>query len=180
MELARARQAARYAGESWRLNSQAPGPLLRERWPLPDEAQRLVDDHVYAGRLTQRGATRVHRLAWTVADLQGVDPPGHEQVDAAAPPAHRRAPAARHAREEGRMTGDGRDRLARVALGRLAEPGDPRFAGLVAELGAVGLLDSLHRPARPRRRRSPTSPAGSTRWGRSASWSGPRGRASAS
>jgi magnesium chelatase family protein len=83
VERARERQAARYAGESWRLNSQAPGPLLRERWPLPDEARRLVDDHVYAGRLTQRGATRVHRLAWTVADLQGVDPPGHEQVDAA-------------------------------------------------------------------------------------------------
>ena len=41
------------------------------------------------------------------------------------------------------MTGDRRDRLARVALGRLAEPGDPRFAGLVAELGAVGLVDSL-------------------------------------
>lgn len=36
-----------------------------------------------------------------------------------------------------------RDRLARVALGRLAEPGDPRFVGLVAELGAVALLDSL-------------------------------------
>jgi len=41
------------------------------------------------------------------------------------------------------MSGTDRDRLARVALGRLAEPGDPRFAGLVAELGAVGLLDSL-------------------------------------
>jgi DNA processing protein len=41
------------------------------------------------------------------------------------------------------MSGTDRDRLARVALGRLAEPGDPRFADLVAELGAVGLLDSL-------------------------------------
>jgi DNA processing protein len=30
-----------------------------------------------------------------------------------------------------------------VALGRLAEPGDPRFAGLVAEMGAVELVDSL-------------------------------------
>lgn len=29
------------------------------------------------------------------------------------------------------------DRLARVALARLAEPGDPRMCGLVAELGAV-------------------------------------------
>ena len=41
------------------------------------------------------------------------------------------------------MTDVGRDRLARVALGRLAEPGDPRFAGLVAEMGAVELLDAL-------------------------------------
>jgi magnesium chelatase family protein len=83
VERARERQAARYAEASWRLNSQAPGPLLRERWALPDEAQRLVDTQVYAGRLTQRGATRVHRLAWTVADLQGLDPPGPEQVDVA-------------------------------------------------------------------------------------------------
>ncbi len=31
VEGARARQEARYAGRSWRLNSQTPGPLLRER-----------------------------------------------------------------------------------------------------------------------------------------------------
>ncbi|WP_109507405.1 DNA-processing protein DprA [Nocardioides speluncae] len=36
-----------------------------------------------------------------------------------------------------------RDRLARVALCRLAEPGDPRMAGLVAELGAVRVHDHL-------------------------------------
>jgi magnesium chelatase family protein len=83
VERARERQFARYAGASWRLNSQAPGPLLRVQWPLPEPAQRLVDDEVYAGRLTQRGATRVHRLAWTVADLQEVDHPGPEQVDVA-------------------------------------------------------------------------------------------------
>ncbi|MEP7091468.1 MAG: hypothetical protein ABI776_15320, partial [Nocardioidaceae bacterium] len=29
------------------------------------------------------------------------------------------------------------DRLARVALARLGEPGDPRLAGLVADLGAA-------------------------------------------
>lgn len=37
------------------------------------------------------------------------------------------------------MSGEIDERLARVALGRLAEPGDPRVAGLVAELGAVTL-----------------------------------------
>jgi magnesium chelatase family protein len=83
VEQARERQSARYAGASWRLNSQAPGPVLRERWPLVEEGQRLVDDEVYAGRLSQRGATRVHRLAWTLADLEGADRPGPRQVDVA-------------------------------------------------------------------------------------------------
>ena len=61
-----------------------PGPVLRERWPLTDAAQRLVDDEVYAGRLSRRGATRVHRLAWTLADLAGRSQAGiAAEVDAA-------------------------------------------------------------------------------------------------
>ncbi len=35
------------------------------------------------------------------------------------------------------------DRVARVALSRLAEPGDPRLSGLVADLGAEAVLDHL-------------------------------------
>ena len=35
---------------------------------------------MFGGRLTQRGAVRVHRLAWTVADLAGVDRPGSAEV----------------------------------------------------------------------------------------------------
>ena len=72
---ARARQEERYAGRSWRLNGQAPGPALAQEWPLPVEAQAVIDDRMYAGRLSRRGATRVHRLAWTVADLRGADAP---------------------------------------------------------------------------------------------------------
>ncbi len=41
------------------------------------------------------------------------------------------------------MTGPDADRLARVALSRLTEPGDTRVAGLVAELGAVALHEAL-------------------------------------
>lgn len=41
------------------------------------------------------------------------------------------------------MSGPVDERLARVALGRLAEPGDPRVAALVAELGAVTLHQRL-------------------------------------
>lgn len=77
---ARARQAERYAEEGWRLNGQAPGPVLRDRWPLTKEGQAEVDDQLYKGRLSRRGATRVHRLAWTVADLRRVDRPGLEEV----------------------------------------------------------------------------------------------------
>lgn len=38
---------------------------------------------------------------------------------------------------------DDQERLARVALGRLTEPGDPRLLDLVAELGACRLRDAL-------------------------------------
>jgi magnesium chelatase family protein len=83
VELARDRQRARFRGESWRLNGHAPGPFLRERWPLTADAQSAVDEEMYAGRLSRRGATRVHRLAWTVADLRRVDQPGRSEVDVA-------------------------------------------------------------------------------------------------
>jgi magnesium chelatase family protein len=80
---ARGRQALRYAGTPWRLNADVPGPVLRHRWPLPEDVARLLEDQVYAGALTHRGATRVHRLAWTVADLRGLDRPGADELDVA-------------------------------------------------------------------------------------------------
>jgi magnesium chelatase family protein len=72
---ARARQAARYVDRGWRLNAHVPGPTLLREWPLPSGAQRVVDDATYKGELSRRGATRVQRLAWTVADLAGADAP---------------------------------------------------------------------------------------------------------
>jgi magnesium chelatase family protein len=80
---ARRRQADRYDGTPWRLNADVPGPTLRGRWPLTDEASRRLDEQVYAGRLTRRGSTRVHRLAWTVADLHRSDRPGVVELDVA-------------------------------------------------------------------------------------------------
>ncbi len=81
--VARSRQAARYLETHWRLNCDVPGPALRERWPLTDEAERRLDSEIYSGRLTQRGAVRVHRLAWTVSDLRGIDRPGLAELDVA-------------------------------------------------------------------------------------------------
>ncbi|MFW6776273.1 YifB family Mg chelatase-like AAA ATPase [Nocardioides sp. CPCC 205120] len=80
---ARDRQRRRYAGTSWRLNAHAPAPALREAWPLDDPSRALLEDAVVAGVLTRRGATRVHRLAWTVADLAGLDRPGLDEVETA-------------------------------------------------------------------------------------------------
>jgi magnesium chelatase family protein len=80
---ARARQADRYAGLGWRLNAHASGVMLRKRWPLPFEAQREIDAAIMGGRLSRRGAVRVHRLAWTVADLDGTNEPGLDEVQTA-------------------------------------------------------------------------------------------------
>lgn len=77
---ARRRQADRYAGHGWRLNAHVPGPELRARWPLSPAGERRLDDDVYAGTLTRRGQVRVHRMAWTIADLRGLPAPGVDEV----------------------------------------------------------------------------------------------------
>jgi magnesium chelatase family protein len=77
---ARELQAERYADQPWRVNGQAPGPRLRQRWPLTEEAAARLDDEMFSGRITRRGATRVHRLAWTLADLAGVGRPGIREL----------------------------------------------------------------------------------------------------
>jgi magnesium chelatase family protein len=39
-----------------------------------------LEDLVMRGQLTQRGADRVVRLSWTLADLAGLDQPGRTEV----------------------------------------------------------------------------------------------------
>lgn len=80
---ARAAQARRYAGHPWRLNAHVPGPMLRNLWPLEPAATRRLDTEVYGGKLTRRGATRVHRVAWSVADLRGHERPGSAELEVA-------------------------------------------------------------------------------------------------
>jgi magnesium chelatase family protein len=80
---ARSRQAGRYRGTEWRVNADVPGPVLAERWPLDTDGRMLLDAHLGQGRLTRRGAARVHRLAWTVADLRRQPVPDAVAVDLA-------------------------------------------------------------------------------------------------
>ena len=87
--VARARDtaAARWsgAGESWKLNGEVPGPVLRSpRWRLPATATRTADDLLRKERITARGYDRVLKLAWTLADLRGHDRPTADDIDSAA------------------------------------------------------------------------------------------------
>lgn len=80
---ARLRAKARFAELPWLTNAEVPGFEFRRRCPLPADVTRPIEDLVAIGRLTQRGADRVARLAWTVADLGGRDRPALVDVDEA-------------------------------------------------------------------------------------------------
>ncbi len=74
----------RLRGTPWRLNADVPGRELRRRWPLTPECVTLLDARVSAGSATMRGADRILRVAWTLADLAGRDRPDVDDMLAAA------------------------------------------------------------------------------------------------
>jgi len=77
------RQRRRLRGEPWVRNGEVPGPVLRQRFRPDPDTMRVVEDAVSRGRLTARGADRVLRVAWTLADLGGVERPGVDEVSEA-------------------------------------------------------------------------------------------------
>jgi magnesium chelatase family protein len=77
---ARHRQRRRLADTPWRRNSEVPGPVLRREYAPADNSMASVDVLLRQGRLTARGADRVLRVTWTLADLAGLDTPGPLQV----------------------------------------------------------------------------------------------------
>ncbi|WP_194949050.1 YifB family Mg chelatase-like AAA ATPase [Actinomyces trachealis] len=81
---ARRRTAARLAGTPWRLNAQVPGAWLRspDSGTDPQLVGRLMEA-LERGTLSLRGVDRVLRLAWTLADLDGVPSPTSTQLGAA-------------------------------------------------------------------------------------------------
>ncbi|GEL46040.1 hypothetical protein CHO01_11560 [Cellulomonas hominis] len=80
---ARAAQRERWAGSPWRVNAEVPGRVLRERLRPDRRLLVAVDRAVDEGRLTLRGADRVLRLAWTVADTHGRSAPSRDDVGTA-------------------------------------------------------------------------------------------------
>ncbi|MFX0537720.1 YifB family Mg chelatase-like AAA ATPase [Ornithinimicrobium sp. Y1847] len=78
---ARARQRERWRDEPWSLNAEAPGSELRQgRWQLPSAERAPLDRALDEGTLTLRGLDRCLRVAWTLADLSGLDRPRSSQV----------------------------------------------------------------------------------------------------
>ncbi len=77
---ARSAAASRLAGTGLAVNSQVPGRLLRERWPVPRSALPLAERALERGSLSVRGFDRVLRVAWTLADLAGATSPRADHV----------------------------------------------------------------------------------------------------
>ncbi len=77
---ARDRAARRYAGTPWAVNADVPGPVVRRRYGLDADAAAPLDGALSRGLVSARGADRIVRVAWTVADLAGRDRPNRSDV----------------------------------------------------------------------------------------------------
>ena len=80
---ARERSAARLAGTPWRVNAEVPGTVLRRAFPPGPGALASLDRAMERGQVSARGADKIIRVAWSLADLAGRDVPGPDQVDLA-------------------------------------------------------------------------------------------------
>jgi magnesium chelatase family protein len=80
---ARMRAAQRLSGTPWRLNAEIPGAELRRAFPPEPGALRSLDRAMELGQVSARGADKIVRVAWSVADLAGKPRPGPGEVDLA-------------------------------------------------------------------------------------------------
>ncbi|MBY6367351.1 YifB family Mg chelatase-like AAA ATPase [Rhodococcoides corynebacterioides] len=75
---ARAAARERWREHGWHTNAEVPGAALRQRFRLSRDALTPIERALRRGAITARGADRILRVAWTLADLQGAPVP---QVD---------------------------------------------------------------------------------------------------
>jgi magnesium chelatase family protein len=77
---ARERTAARLRGTRWRLNAEIPGSELRRAFRPASGALAPLERAMDLGQVSARGADRIIRLSWTLADLAGVARPRLAEV----------------------------------------------------------------------------------------------------
>jgi len=77
---ARERSAARLAGTPWRLNAEIPGARLRRGFPPEPASMKPLERVMELGQVSARGADKIIRVAWSLADLAGKDRPGTDEV----------------------------------------------------------------------------------------------------
>ncbi|MCT1683556.1 YifB family Mg chelatase-like AAA ATPase [Corynebacterium appendicis] len=76
----RAKRRWAKAGVSATTNARVPGAVLRRDFPADEEGMGVISKALGDGIITQRGVDRILRLAWTVADVGGVDKPRLAEV----------------------------------------------------------------------------------------------------
>ena len=82
VKAARSRQLIRLHETSWTTNAELPGNYVRKQLPAPLKTG-ILDAAVANGSLSARGMDKVIRIAWTVADLAGVDRPNDDHLTVA-------------------------------------------------------------------------------------------------
>ncbi len=80
---ARDRTANRLRGTPWRLNAEIPGSELRRTWPPAPGALAALERSLERGLISARGAVKVIRVAWTIADLAGKPRPTADECNTA-------------------------------------------------------------------------------------------------
>lgn len=83
--VAAAREAAadRWREHGFRTNAEVGGSLLRRRYKPTAAALKPLVSALDRGRLSVRGMDRTLRVAWTLADLAGLEMPGLDEVNTA-------------------------------------------------------------------------------------------------
>ena len=81
--LAREMARERFKFESWSLNSKIPANQLRHRYKANRQGMSFLHAELDHERLSARGFHKVLRLAWSVADRNGVQVPGLREVETA-------------------------------------------------------------------------------------------------
>ena len=80
---ARERMAARLSGLGCRTNAELTAAALMREHPPTEDAAQFLGEAIGRGDMSLRAAHRIQRVAWTLADLEGVPRPGLHQITSA-------------------------------------------------------------------------------------------------